>query len=393
MNIYIGLFFYFCFVSFLDFFSNEKLKRFFFFISFIILVFFAGFRFDTGWDYNGYRDYYNNIPSLLEIPTYYDQFSAIYFEPGFKLFMSLLKALGIEFQGLLFITNFIATIFFFIFIRRVDNVVGYKNVMVLLYFSTVFLYTNFSVLRQGIAISLWLFAIDYLNKSSFKYTLLVLLGCLFHYSVALFLILPILMTFRPNQSFLIFIMIASVVVYSLNIKWLQMISPLFPDFVYSKLSHYWESERFGSARSLGFGFIEKLLFILTIVFFYFYKLKNEYIKKEFYPYVIIYFLYFICYMLFFEATIVYDRTRLYFASFSICVFPFLLRFFSYYSKLIIQLGILAYSLFMFNNILSSDANKLVFIPYHSIFNDENSIPEYQKGRLRTDLGISIDHDN
>ena len=98
-------------------------------------------------------------------------------------------------------------------------------------------------------------------------------------------------------------------------------------------------------------------------------------------------------MLFFEATIVYDRTRLYFASFSICVFPFLLRFFSYYSKLIIQLGILAYSLFMFNNILSSDANKLVFIPYHSIFNDENSIPEYQKGRLRTDLGISIDHDN
>lgn len=393
MNIYIGLFIYFCFVSFLDFFSNEKLKRFFFFISFIILVFFAGFRFDTGWDYNGYRDYYNNIPSLLEIPTYYDQFSAIYFEPGFKLFMSLLKALGIEFQGLLFITNFITTIFFFIFIRRVDNVVGYKNVMVLLYFSTVFLYTNFSVLRQGIAISLWLFAIDYLNKSSFKYTLLVFLGCLFHYSVALFLILPILMTFRPNQSFLIFIMIASVVVYSLNIKWLQMISPLFPDFVYSKLSHYWESERFGAARSLGFGFIEKLLFILTIVFFYFYKLKNEYIKKEFYPYVIIYFLYFICYMLFFEATIVYDRTRLYFASFSICVFPFLLRFFSYYSKLIIQLGILAYSLFMFNNILSSDANKLVFIPYHSIFNDENSIPEYQKGRLRTDLGISIDHDN
>lgn len=393
MNIYIGLFLYFCFVSFLDFFSNEKLKRFFFFISFITLVFFAGFRFDTGWDYNGYRDYYNNIPSLLEIPTYYDQFSAIYFEPGFKLFMSLLKALGIEFQGLLFITNFITTIFFFIFIRRVDNVVGYKNVMVLLYFSTVFLYTNFSVLRQGIAISLWLFAIDYLNKSSFKYTLLVLLGCLFHYSVALFLILPILMTFRPNQRFLIFIMIASVVVYSLNIKWLQMISPLFPDFVYSKLSHYWESERFGSARSLGFGFIEKLLFILTIVFFYFYKLKNEYIKKEFYPYVIIYFLYFICYMLFFEATIVYDRTRLYFASFSICVFPFLLRFFSYYSKLIIQLGILAYSLFMFNNILSSDANKLVFIPYHSTFNDENSIPEYQKGRLRTDLGISIDHDN
>ncbi|EEF16042.1 putative polysaccharide polymerase [Actinobacillus minor 202] len=393
MNIYIGLFIYFCFVSCLDFFSNEKLRRFFFFISFVILVFFAGFRFDTGWDYNGYRDYYNNIPSLLEIPTYYDEFSAIYFEPGFKLFMSSLKALGIEFQGLLFITNFITTIFFFIFIRRADAVIGYKNVMVLLYFSTVFLYTNFSVLRQGIAISLWLFAIDYLNKSSFKYTLLVLLGCLFHYSVALFLILPILMTFRPKQSFLIFIMIASVVVYSLNIKWLQMISPLFPDFVYSKLSHYWESERFGSARSLGFGFIEKLLFISTIVFFYFYKLKNEYIKKEFYPYVIIYFLYFICYMLFFEATIVYDRTRLYFASFSICVFPFLLRFFSYYSKLIIQLSILAYSLFMFNNILSSDANKLVFIPYHSIFNDENSIPEYQKGRLRTDLGISIDHDN
>ena len=132
MNIYIGLFIYFCFVSCLDFFSNEKLRRFFFFISFVILVFFAGFRFDTGWDYNGYRDYYNNIPSLLEIPTYYDEFSAIYFEPGFKLFMSSLKALGIEFQGLLFITNFITTIFFFIFIRRADAVIGYKNVMVLL---------------------------------------------------------------------------------------------------------------------------------------------------------------------------------------------------------------------------------------------------------------------
>lgn len=390
MNIYNILFLYLLLISFLDFFNNERLKNIFFYASFMLLVLFGGLRFDTGWDYPGYQYYYEKVPIITDLFTHYTDFSSIYFEPGFKLLMSLLKFIGVNFQGLIFIINLITTWLFFVFINRTGKFLNYKNVMVLLYFSTVFLYTNFSVLRQGIAIGIWLLSLNYLNKNNLKYYIFVLIGCLFHYTLLIFFILPVMIYLKPRSKFIILLMVAATLVYILGIKWINLLSPLFPDFIQDKLNHYWSSDRFGSTRSLGIGFVEKFVFMILILYFYFSKLKNGYVRERFYSYMIIYLLYFLCYMLFFEANIIYDRTRLYFASFSICIFPFLLMFFTRKSRLFINLLVVFYSLFFFNKILSSEQNKVVFIPYHSIFSDELSIPEYQKGHLRIDLGMELD---
>lgn len=393
MVVYISLFLYFSLISIFDLLKQRKVTKLFFYLSFVILVVFAGIRFDTGWDYPGYQFYYDKIPSLGNLIEDYEEFDSIYFEPGFKLFMSALKSLGVEFQGLIFIVNFITTSLFFIFIKRTGKFIGCENIMVLLYFSTVFLYTNFSFLRQGMAIGIWLIAINYLSKSMVKYILIVLFACLFHYSVILFLFLPVIIYLKPKGNLLFFFMVFSIFIYVLNIKWLQTISPLLPEFMYSKLSHYFESERFGSTRSLGFGFLEKLVTMSLVIYFYFYKLKDRVVLNNFYPYLIIYLLYFICYMVFFEATIVYDRTRLSFASFSISILPFMVLFFRQFSQLIVVLFIFLYSAFMFNNIISSEQNQTVFIPYNTIFTDESLIPIKQKGRARTELGEHIDHNS
>lgn len=392
MIVYVSLFLYFSLISIFDLFKQRKATKLFFYLSFLILVVFAGIRFDTGWDYPGYQFYYDKVPSLGNLLEDYEEFDSIYFEPGFKLLMSALKSLGIEFQGLIFIVNLMTTSLFFIFIKRTGKFIGYENIMVLLYFSTVFLYTNFSVLRQGLAIGIWLLAINYLNKNYLKYILLVFLGCLFHYSIGLFLFLPIIIYLRPKVSLFLFFMVLSIFIYILNIKWLQTISPLLlPEFASGKLNHYLEIERFGSSRSLGFGFVEKLVIMSSLIYFYFYKLKDSVILNNFYPYLIVYFLYFICYMLFFEATVVYDRVRLSFASFAICSLPFIIMFFDRLSQKIVGLFILLYSGFMFNNIISSEQNQTVFIPYHTIFEDDNLIPSHQKGRTRTELGQDVDH--
>lgn len=391
MNIYNYLFIYFVFVSLLENFNNRNLNKYLFFISFIILVIFGGIRFDTGWDYPGYQYYYEIIPGILEFISNYNDYSYIYFEPGFKILISLFKSFDLDFSIFIFTVNLITTFLFFVFINKVSKYSGYRNLIVLLYFSTVFLFSNFSVLRQGIAIGIWLCSLFYCKDNVYKYLFLVFIASLFHYSVSIFFIIPLLLSLNWNIKRVLLVSIIVLIIYIAKIHWIKSISFLLPDIIYNKLEHYMVSDRFGTERSLGFGFIEKVLFLMMLCYLYFIHNSQNYIKEFYKIFFVIYFIYFLCYLAFFELNILYDRTRLYFASFSICIFTLYIRSFTLQSRFIVWFFTVCYSLFMFNNILSSDQNKAVFIPYHTVFEEQSKIPEYEKGKLRISLGQDIDH--
>ena len=101
--------------------------------------------------------------------------------------------------------------------------------------------------------------------------------------------------------------------------------------------------------------------------------------------------YMVIYFAFYEITILYDRLRLYFVAINVFVYISIFSFFSGANKILIFSIIILYSIFSYVNVFRSDPNKLVFMPYNSILDNENAIPSEFKGDLRIDRAIEMDH--
>ncbi|MDF3828190.1 MULTISPECIES: EpsG family protein [unclassified Pseudocitrobacter] len=363
------------------------LDKYFYFVAMIILILFAGLRFDTGWDYKGYNYYYDLMPTIDNYFSNIEVFQSIYFEPGFKLLMMLSKSCGLDFYGFQFIVSLICLIIINKAIRKENS----KLLFVFVYFSTCYLFLNMSVIRQGIAVAFLYMAVSSLFDNQKKSSVIYLLiGCLFHFS--LIIMLPILLVSNKNKiSNKIFYVVVggALLVYIAQIHWLKssfgIVSPLFPHEISYKINMYLDSERFGKSRDIGIGVIEKI--VTFIVMLYIYKKtqsnNNLILLRFFIFYIFIYFA-------FYEITVLYDRLRFYFVALNVFVYLAIFNYFRSVDKLFVYFVICAYSLFSYINIFKSDSNRTVFIPYNSVLNSENSIsPEY-KGDLRIDRAIDMD---
>lgn len=372
--------------------KNERgiilLKKYIYFVSIIILVFFAGLRFDTGWDYKGYHYYYDSMPTLNALPSNLGVFREIYFEPGFKLLMSLSKTLGADYYGFQFIISSLCVFM----IHRAIKKENAKLLIIFMYFSTCYLFLNMSVLRQGIAVALLYLSLSvlYEGKKS-KAIFYILLGCSFHSSLLLFLPMVYISDKRNISNRLLYLLVAvAVFVYFLQMHWLKpifnILSPIFPHDLGYKINNYLDSERFGRSREIGLGVIEKIVTFITLLYVYSKdsSRKNMVLLRFFIFYMITYFA-------FYEVTVLYDRLRLYFVAVNVFVYLTIFNFFSGYNKVVIFFIVILYSSFSYFNIFRSESNASVFIPYHNVLESENSIPAKFKGDLRIDRAIEMDH--
>ena len=363
------------------------LDKYLYFMAMLILLFFAGLRFDTGWDYKGYKYYYELIPTLSEYVNNIEVFQSIYFEPGFKLLMMLAKSCGLDFYGFQFLVSLISLII----INKSIKIEKSKLLFIFVYFTTCFLFLNMSVIRQGIAVSFLYLAVNSLfNHSNKKAIIYLLIGCLFHFS--LIVMLPILIISDrekiSNKIFYILVTIAFIV-YIAQIHWLKLsfgiVSPLFPHEIAYKINMYLDSERFGKSRDIGIGVIEKIItFIATLYVYYKTRERNDLILLRFFIF------YIVIYFAFYEITVLYDRLRFYFVAINVFVYLAIFNYFRSYNKVFVFFVICAYSLFSFFNILKSDSNRAVFIPYNSILESQNSISPEFKGDMRIDRAIDMD---
>ncbi|MFH2244671.1 EpsG family protein [Enterobacter sichuanensis] len=363
------------------------LDKYIYFIAMMILLFFAGLRFDTGWDYKGYNYYYELIPTMSDYFNNIEVFQSIYFEPGFKLLMMLAKSCGLDFYGFQFLVSLICVVIINKSIAKEKS----KLLFIFVYFSTCYLFLNMSVIRQGIAVSFLYMAVSSLfNQNKKKAVIYLLIGCLFHFS--LIVMLPILIiSDRERLSNKIFYVLVSIafIVYITQIHWLKLsfgiVSPLFPHEIVYKINMYLDSERFGKSRDIGLGVIEKIITFIASLYVYG-KTRNKcdlVLLRFFIFYIVIYFA-------FYEITVLYDRLRFYFVAINVFVYLAIFNYFRSYNKVLVFLVICAYSLFSFFNILKSDSNRAVFIPYNSILESPNGISPELKGDMRIDRAIEMD---
>lgn len=202
--------------------NNNVGKRGLYVILCLLLICLAGFRYRVGGDTLNYMFRHNFIPDLFSI-NLFDEIEGVRGEIGWRLLSSFAKALGDDFYWMQFIQSIIVNVSVFIFFKRYST---HYFTCVLLYYITFYFYLNFEILRESIAISIFLiFGVKYLLSNRFvAYSFTIIIMMLFHTSAVFLFVMPLLLKFS-SKNYNYFIICTITYIMGL------IISPFFYDFL------------------------------------------------------------------------------------------------------------------------------------------------------------------
>ena len=234
----------------------------------LILVLFAGTRFETGNDWYEYTKVFSNIPSIDTFITNPVVFGMFRMEPGYILLNSIIKTLGGSIDAVFFVSAAFTIIVLFCVFKRYSF---FCALAVMLYMRYGYLQTNMMFVRQGIAISILFF--------SYKYIIL-----------------------RRPVKFFLSVFIATMCLSFIDIS--QALAKILPGFISNSILAYSESEMWGEmGGKFSFGLLEKIVIALLCIVYRKQLNKNHYFNIYFNLFV----LSIICYFAFFQMYVFQQR--------------------------------------------------------------------------------------
>lgn len=202
--IYFVVLFLLMFFAFIYDFGNAKsCKKIVYYGILIGLICLSGFRYRVGGDTLMYMLVYPQMPALTDLGNYGSAY--IKLQPLWVLLISITKSITEEFYMLQFFHAIIINTLIFSFIKANTK---YVFTAILLYYIGYYAYFNFEILRESIAVAIFLYSIKFLqNKKWFLYFSLSLVAFLFHFSAIILFIFPFIINlkFRLFRAPLIFI--------------------------------------------------------------------------------------------------------------------------------------------------------------------------------------------
>ncbi len=198
--------------------TNKKSKA-LYIVIFVVLLALAGFRSGIGTDYVNYKEAFK-LYADGESPYWYN------FEPGFILLIRLFTLLFKDLRIWFFIFSLIPLVFVF---KACKNMSVNAIFSIYLYVAMYFYCSSFNLVRQFIAVSIVLFAIDSLIKRKYiKYILLILLASMFHTTALIMLPFALIAGKRTKWHGYVWMLIAlgaTAVVVPLMLKLVPIILP------------------------------------------------------------------------------------------------------------------------------------------------------------------------
>nr|WP_317632517.1 EpsG family protein [uncultured Flavobacterium sp.] len=305
---------------------QTRSKAFQYFVIFIF-IFIAGFRYETGVDWAGYTDYYNEISSLDEAFKK-DHFKSIFItlDVGYALLNAIVKMFNGGIQTIFFIVSLVSSILLLKNLRRYTE---YVITGLLIYYSFYFFIFDMSGLRQGLAIQIAFFAFQFIEQKNFKkYLLYILIATSIHWS-AFLLILLYFVSSEKKIKFHYIIFAASLLVFILNIKFIQAVIPNLSTFVKgnvllaSKFDVYTNNQNYSQARSWN---LMTIFVVLRVCAIYFLCLINKNINnKKFNFFFNLFIIQVILYFGLYELIEISERLRFYFAISEIIILVMILK--------------------------------------------------------------------
>ena len=366
--IYYLMLIFLCSFCLFDFYNKKKII----FVSFILLILFAGLRYRIGYDWYPYQQFADNVESFSELLNYKNSnFNNYSFEIGYKYLNVLNKTAGGNYETLVFIYVVFDMLCLSFFLKKMK--IKNRNFFLLLYYVNLFYNFEFGQIRQGIAFHLFMVAVVYYNhKKYFRYILFSFVGFLFHYTIILpffsiFIVSKIKVT-KNKVILLIFILILfNIFQLELTKKFFQLIYNYLPDFYKYRLNYY--MVRY-NGRSIGMVFYEKI-FLGIIVMIFYKRLKKRKNNEVFFK---LFFLELLISVIFIEYHIFTSRFRAYFQYGLIFIYSQIPQ--KIEKDFIIIIFLFFYSTLVMTYRLLPQENQVLFFPYKNYI-----IEKYIKGNI------------
>lgn len=340
----------------------------------LLFIVVAGFRYRLGGDTINYMEWFENVSSFSDWSIDLQDY-----ELGFVFIAVFVKSVGGDFYLLQIIVASIFNIAIFLFFYR--NSRSSFFMCLLLYFFLYYYFLCFEVMRESLAVALFLYSSTYLSRSKYiQYYSICFVALLFHYSSLFLLLLPLCRGLKLNRNVICLIFLLLICYTYLN----QLFKELIVLFALNpRLSHivevYTTVEVYSEAGALNLkGYISQCFVpIMALLFplWYYKKYINSAHRYEF----------LIVTMAFTQASIIgipiFYRFTNYLFPFSLICMSEVLFFLMFRIKqnvnrffCIVTLILIPYFFFYFmavyNYKMYGKYHKYyMFYPYHSIFNE------------------------
>lgn len=156
-------------------------------VIFVALVLLAGLRYRIGTDSIRYESYYQNVPMPWELK--YNYFQKVRWEPGFVIFTSICRSISDDFTLFQIVHALIINSAVFLFFWKNTR---HPFFAIFLYCFFSYIALNTEVLRESLAVAMFLFAWPFFKKSNFiVYYLFIVIGMFFHIGSSICLLCPL----------------------------------------------------------------------------------------------------------------------------------------------------------------------------------------------------------
>lgn len=321
-------------LAILDYYAdNYRLRKILYILIYILFVFTAGLKYETGVDWRAYEELVSETAPLQKIGSseWYETVVG-QLDIGFFLLISTIKSLGGGLQTLFFIISAISSLFLLLAFYKINPRYGLFGAV--LYYCMVFFYLDMSGIRQAFALCASFFSLyQLLNRKYWSFALIGTLAVLFHWSSLFFLIAGYLSKSQFNKITIALIITIGLLFYSLNINlvsfFLPIIGPLLLSGNFSeRVILYTSSEIFAGDRGITARSIIHFLLLFAYLFTYFIALKKDQLKE--YKYIILFknilLVQLFSSMLLFSLPEISERLKLYFYTANMVLVPSLLIF-------------------------------------------------------------------
>lgn len=187
-------------------FKNDKVYK----VSWVLLILFAGLRYQYGNDYISYKVHYTEITTIKTV------FKSIY-EVGYCFVLYILKSIGLPFRGYMLLIAVAAVGVKVVAINRLSKD---KYISLLGYFLLFYVFNDTEQIRHGLALGLCLLAMTYIipeEKNYKKFYALTLVALSFHYSTVVFLVAPLVVKYFEDKRIVIVVTIGIVILAALDV--------------------------------------------------------------------------------------------------------------------------------------------------------------------------------
>ena len=255
---------------------TEKFSRIMFWGMCVYLILLFGLSDDLGYDTTHlYHPAYQSFPTFASADMWdrLEEYSG--FGYGFQFFILIFKTLGLPWWCFQLAVAGIINVTVFYFINRHLN---YRFIAILLYITCLSMRLNVEIIRQSLAMMVFLMSYPFLTKRQWGYFFIsVLVATLFHTSAFMLLLVPLmyLMRIDINRRLIYAFVAMSIVVYLISL-YLYDVSKIFGSTYSEKIIYYAYTRRY--ERNLNYYIYHSLcnaLLPLAVGCYYKFILKRD----------------------------------------------------------------------------------------------------------------------